>query len=214
MTVVVFLLDTSGTMNQRAVTGTTLLDLAKGAIDQLVKLRQRAAKNDRFLLMTYAEGVAAIKVGWKHPHVDFLTEVKNLTATDLSCPAEALRTTLDHLNMFRLQSGIENYGQGRNPWFIEPVILISITDGGHAVSLAGHQLQALSSTAGLLFPLSEGPSKLSGSELTSEPFRWDQRLFTIILRLPGAGVSTQQRKAVSPTALSPFSFVFALLFWL
>lgn len=26
-----------------------------------------------------------------------------------------------------------------------------------------------------------------GSELTNQPFRWDQRLFTVLLRLPGIG---------------------------
>lgn len=29
-------------------------------------------------------------------------------------------------------------------------------------------------------------SPLPGSELTKEPFRWDQRLFALVLRLPGA----------------------------
>lgn len=28
-------------------------------------------------------------------------------------------------------------------------------------------------------------SPLPGSELTKEPFRWDQRLFALVLRLPG-----------------------------
>ena len=30
-------------------------------------------------------------------------------------------------------------------------------------------------------------SQSDGSELTKEPFRWDQRLFTVLLRLPGMG---------------------------
>ena len=30
-------------------------------------------------------------------------------------------------------------------------------------------------------------SQSEGSELTKEPFRWDQRLFTVLLRLPGMG---------------------------
>ena len=34
-------------------------------------------------------------------------------------------------------------------------------------------------------------AQTEGSELTKEPFRWDQRLFTVLLRLPGmGGVST------------------------
>ena len=29
-------------------------------------------------------------------------------------------------------------------------------------------------------------NQLSGSELTKEPFRWDQRMFSLILQIPGA----------------------------
>ena len=44
------------------------------------------------------------------------------------------------------------------------------------------------STFSLLFQLQMPMDNLSeGSELTSEPFRWDQRLFTVLLRLPGVG---------------------------
>lgn len=156
MPVVVFVLDTSGSMNQRAATGVTLLDLAKGAISQLVRLRRRDAKNDRFLLVTFAEGQAAVKLGWRHGHLDILTELKDLTARDLSTPGESLRTAFEHLNLFRLPSGIENYGLGRNPWygsgmvrwcagprqpaaarFIEPAAVVVLTDGGSPISLAG-----------------------------------------------------------------------------
>ena len=28
-------------------------------------------------------------------------------------------------------------------------------------------------------------NQLSGSELTKEPFRWDQRMFSLILQIPG-----------------------------
>jgi hypothetical protein len=60
------------------------------------------------------------QIGWRHVHLDVLTELKNLTATDLSNPADAMRTALEHLNLFRLQSGIENFGNGRNPWSVFP----------------------------------------------------------------------------------------------
>jgi hypothetical protein len=34
-------------------------------------------------------------------------------------PGEALKTALDLINMFRLENQIDNYAQGRNPWFSE-----------------------------------------------------------------------------------------------
>jgi Mg-chelatase subunit ChlD len=63
MGVIVFVVDTSGSMNQRASSGVSLLDLAKGAVAQLVRLRRRDGKNDRFLLVTFADNkTTSIKV--------------------------------------------------------------------------------------------------------------------------------------------------------
>lgn len=33
------------------------------------------------------------------------------------------------MNVNRLQTGIDNFGAGRYPFYIEPVVIISITDG-------------------------------------------------------------------------------------
>ena len=35
--------------------------------------------------------------------------------------------------------------------------------------------------------MSLSPNPPEGGELTSQPFRWDQRLFTVLLCLPGVG---------------------------
>ena len=40
MTIILFLLDTSGSMNQRTYTGTTLLDVAKGAVELFMKVSE------------------------------------------------------------------------------------------------------------------------------------------------------------------------------
>jgi len=40
MTIIVFLVDTSASMNQRAYTGTTILDTAKGAVETFMKVNQ------------------------------------------------------------------------------------------------------------------------------------------------------------------------------
>jgi len=51
MTIIVFLVDTSASMQQRAfVSGrSTLLDVAKGAVEFFVKLRQKSPGNFLFL---------------------------------------------------------------------------------------------------------------------------------------------------------------------
>lgn len=42
-------------------------------------------------------------------------------------------------------------------------------------------------------------SPLVGSELTKEPFRWDQRLFSLVLRLPGATRPDNEQLGSVPT---------------
>ncbi|XP_044308631.1 integrator complex subunit 6-like isoform X1 [Varanus komodoensis] len=118
-----------------------------------------------------------------------MNELKNLQASGLTTLGQALRSSFDLLNLNRLVSGIDNYGQGRNPFFLEPSILITITDGNKLTNTAGVQEE-------LHLPLN---SPLPGSELTKEPFRWDQRLFALVLRLPGASSVEPEQLGSVPT---------------
>ncbi|XP_047297864.1 integrator complex subunit 6-like isoform X8 [Homo sapiens] len=118
-----------------------------------------------------------------------MSELKNLQASGLTTLGQALRSSFDLLNLNRLISGIDNYGQGRNPFFLEPSILITITDGNKLTSTAGVQEE-------LHLPLN---SPLPGSELTKEPFRWDQRLFALVLRLPGVASTEPEQLGSVPT---------------
>ncbi|XP_033866019.1 integrator complex subunit 6-like isoform X1 [Acipenser ruthenus] len=177
MPVLLFLIDTSASMNQRAHLGTTYLDIAKGAVETFMKLRSRdpASRGDRYMLVTFEEFPCGIKAGWKENHATFMHELKNLQAVGLTTVGQSLRTAFDLLNLNRLVSGIDNYGQGRNPFFLEPSIIVTITDGSKLTSNSGVQDE-------LHLPLN---TPLPGSELTKEPFRWDQRLFALVLRIPG-----------------------------
>ncbi|KAM4796933.1 integrator complex subunit 6 [Rhinophrynus dorsalis] len=187
MPILLFLLDTSASMNQRTYLGTTYLDIAKGAVETFMKLRSRdpASRGDRYMLVTLEEPPYGIKAGWKENHATFMNELKNLQAVGLTTLGQSLRTAFDLLNLNRLVTGIDNYGQGRNPFFLEPAIIIAITDGSKLTSNGGVQDE-------LHLPLN---SPLPGSELTKEPFRWDQRLFALVLRLPGATSVEQEQNA-------------------
>ncbi|KAG9349200.1 hypothetical protein JZ751_027643 [Albula glossodonta] len=178
MPVLLFLIDTSASMNQRTHLGTTYLDIAKGAVETFMKLRSRdpASRGDRYMLVSFEDVPYGIKAGWKENHATFMTELKNLQAVGLTTVGQSLRTAFDLLNLNRLVSGIDNYGQGRNPFFLEPSIIITITDGNKLTSSSGVQDE-------LHLPLT---TPLPGSELTKEPFRWDQRLFALVLRIPGS----------------------------
>ncbi|XP_022409944.1 integrator complex subunit 6-like isoform X5 [Delphinapterus leucas] len=191
MPILLFLIDTSASMNQRTDLGTSYLDIAKGAVELFLKLRARdpASRGDRYMLVTYDESPYCIKAGWKENHATFMSELKNLQASGLTTLGQALRSSFDLLNLNRLISGIDNYGQGRNPFFLEPSILITITDGNKLTSTAGVQEE-------LHLPLN---SPLPGSELTKEPFRWDQRLFALVLRLPGLPSTEPEQLGSVPT---------------
>ncbi|XP_020936525.1 integrator complex subunit 6-like isoform X13 [Sus scrofa] len=154
-----------------------------------LRARDPASRGDRYMLVTYDEPPYCIKAGWKENHATFMSELKNLQASGLTTLGQALRSSFDLLNLNRLISGIDNYGQGRNPFFLEPSILITITDGNKLTSTAGVQEE-------LHLPLN---SPLPGSELTKEPFRWDQRLFALVLRLPGLASTEPEQLGSVPT---------------
>uniref|UniRef100_A0A3P9MJF9 Integrator complex subunit 6 like n=1 Tax=Oryzias latipes TaxID=8090 RepID=A0A3P9MJF9_ORYLA len=191
MPILLFLLDTSASMNQRTYLGTTYLDVAKGAVEVFMKLRARdpASRGDRYMLVTFDEPPYGVKAGWKENHATFMCELKNLQASGLTTLGHALRTAFDLLNLNRLVSGIDNYGQGRNPFFLEPSVIITITDGNKLTHSSGVPDE-------LHLPLN---SPLAGSELTKEPFRWDQRLFALVLRLPGASAPDSEQLGSVPT---------------
>ncbi|KAK6619739.1 hypothetical protein RUM43_012499 [Polyplax serrata] len=179
MTIIVFLIDTSASMNQRAYLGgrPTLLDVAKGAVETFVKVRQRSPESrvDRYMLLTFEDPPHNIKAGWKENLATFMNELKNLECTGLTTMGSALKHAFDVLNINRMQIGIDTYGQGRCPFFLEPSVIVVITDGDKLSNASGVPDE-------FILPMN---SPIPGSELTREPFRWDQRLFSLVLRLSG-----------------------------
>lgn len=145
-------------MNQRSHLGTTYLDTAKGAVETFMKLRARdpASRGDRYMLVTFEEPPYAIKAGWKENHATFMNELKNLQAEGLTTLGQSLRTAFDLLNLNRLVTGIDNYGQGRNPFFLEPAIIITITDGSKLTTTSGVQDEMMTLT-NLISRVQSGP---------------------------------------------------------
>eukprot|EP00898_Chlorokybus_atmophyticus_P001350 jgi/Chlat1/2215/Chrsp17S02775 len=180
---VAFILDTSASMNQRVAGGLTALDCAKSAIEHFLKVRSRdaASRNDRYVLVTCEDGPGAIKAFDKWPFARFTKEVKAALARDMSLLGPALKRAFDLLNLLRLVSGIETYGVGRNPCTNEPAVLLLLTDGTELTATGGV-------TEGLSLPM----APLPGGDLTVQPFRWDQRLLTLILRMGVIGASAER----------------------
>ncbi|XP_050089395.1 integrator complex subunit 6 [Anopheles aquasalis] len=180
MTIILFLVDTSASMCQRALVNgvqKSYLDIAKGAVETFLKFRQRSqdCMGDRYMLLTFEDPPNNVKAGWKENHATFMNELKNLQSTGLTSMGEALKNAFDLLNLNRMQSGIDTYGQGRCPFYLEPSVIIVLTDGGKYTFRNGVHQE-------IILPLH---AQMPGTKLTKEPFRWDQRLFSLVLRMPG-----------------------------
>ncbi len=74
--------------------------------------------------------VSVFQAGWKENHAAFISELKNLQATSLSTFGRGLKEAFDLLNIHRLHTSIDHYGLGLNPFYLEPAIVIALTDGG------------------------------------------------------------------------------------
>ena len=107
---------------------------------------------------------SVVQVSWNSSTaMQFGEELRNLQALDLTSPADALRTVFSTLNMFRMQYNFDTYGLGRTPWFIEPAVIVHLTDGMAATSLSG-----------VSESISVAAEENAWSQLTTEAFRWDQ----------------------------------------
>ncbi|VEL34628.1 unnamed protein product [Protopolystoma xenopodis] len=166
-------------MNQRTHVGTTLLDVAKTAVETFFKVRMGKSRVDRYFVLTLDEEPYFIKMaGWKQ-NVDMQAlhlALDNIKAQGLTTLALGLQRCFLLLNLNRMQLDIENYGTGYFPSLSEPAIIICFTDGLKMTSEDGTLYDTVSPS--IL------KSNLPGSELASEPFRWDYRLFTVFIRYP------------------------------
>ncbi|KAF9557214.1 Integrator complex subunit 6 [Mortierella alpina] len=181
--IVVFMVDSSASMNQKFSNGMSALECTKSGIEHLIKhlphVKPADKHNDKFMLVTYEEGPRGIKSSLKDPLPHLIKELKVLKANDISNPAAALATILDVLNAYRVYHGTDTPAGGRFPGSIEPSVILWFTDGGRP-----------SSHKAILDLMSNQANTAAGTDY-NEPFRWDQRLYTIFLE-PNTDVVDQQ----------------------
>ncbi|VDO94882.1 unnamed protein product [Soboliphyme baturini] len=182
-------------MNQRTYIGPSFLELAKGAVDTFLKFRARdpsARALDRYMLLTFEDPPKHIKAGWRESQTTFMEELRNLRATGLTNTGAALGNALHLLNVNRLQSGIDNFGNGRYPCYLEPAVILLITCGS-----------SMTSGSDVIRELEIPKSPLPGSELVDEPFRWDHRIFALVLRIAGHPPKVFPTSSIVPSDISP-----------
>lgn len=71
-----------------------------------------------------------LSLGWKENLATFMNELKNLHCYTMTTMGVAVKQAFDVLNINRMTSGIDTYGQGRCPFFLETAVIVLITDGG------------------------------------------------------------------------------------
>uniref|UniRef100_A0A182SNW7 VWFA domain-containing protein n=1 Tax=Anopheles maculatus TaxID=74869 RepID=A0A182SNW7_9DIPT len=173
MTVIMFLVNNTPSMLQQSIPNGvrhSYIDVAKRMADTFLKHRKshEDRKYDRYMLLTYDTPPNHVKVGWKESMAQFNNALRNLQCTGSTPENAALGNAFDLLNQERMRVGIDSYGWGRCPVNTMHSFIILITNNQHMSTVNER----------LLVPHS---SICTGSLLTAEPFRWDQRLFALVL---------------------------------
>ncbi|KRZ66776.1 Integrator complex subunit 6 [Trichinella papuae] len=177
MTIILFLVDNSASMNQVSYQRISFLGYAQHAIETILKYRSRdpnARGFDRYMLLTFDHPPKNIKAGWKESQTVFMEELRNLKTQNSSSIGVPLSSAFHLLNVNRLQSGIDNFGYGRYPQWLEQAFIILFTDGHSFVD-----------DDGTLFNIDKIRLPSFGSELYFDAYRWDQRIYAVVLRIPG-----------------------------
>ena len=194
------LLDVSTCMAQQTQLGLTLLECAKSAVEQLLDSRRKEglAQRDQYMLVLTADtpllptsSHTQVVCGW-HDNARFLAALKAVqplsahSSDPSASPSQpspsylstAITASLDLLNQYSRPNGIDNFTRGRIVTYNEPALLLLLTTDQHNSST---QLDLPS-------PCIHVHAIQPGSLLhtATAPYRWDQRLFPVVMRLPSA----------------------------
>eukprot|EP00903_Cladosiphon_okamuranus_P006689 g6529.t1 len=208
---VAFVIDTSASMGEKAEDGRSLLDHAKDVVEQLtVKSRHTPAHHvllTTCLLLTTEEWPGNVKTSWadwgdkpEKRMARFQEQLRNLQPSGQNASAPALGKAFELLGQHRLGSGVDTWGKGRSPWRTEPGAVILITDGKNVTAASSAAAGAADAGLGMggmprpgaptpldMDAIAQGARGAVGAELCGKPFRWDQRLFSVILGSRGGG---------------------------
>ncbi|TPX70266.1 hypothetical protein CcCBS67573_g06614 [Chytriomyces confervae] len=207
----VFIVDTSGSMNQIFSNKLSYLSVVKCGIEHFFQVliispmlpvegaaavewevRRSDRKSNKYALIDYADPPSCLKAGLHDSHESLLEQLKNLQATDMSNPGQAFNAAFDYLNAYRFQASppLETVGKGRSVGSIDPTMLLWFTDGGNFTFTEPNGKSVVHNK--LNIPGLKSP----GAFMYYEPFRWDQKMFTFLLQPDGRFVD-QVVKAMS-----------------
>ncbi|KAH6578586.1 hypothetical protein BASA60_003552 [Batrachochytrium salamandrivorans] len=176
----VFLVDTSVSMNSLFSDKLSVLEVAKAGIENFFKweLRKPQRKSNKYMLVTYQEVPGCFKSILTEDEKVLLEASRSLKATDMTSAGPAMASIFDYLAAYRMRNRIDPPGVGRYLGGHEATLIFWFTDGF-----------GFNSAAGVEDTINIPGSKLSGLDYAIEPFRWEQRLYTIGLMPESAPVN-------------------------
>ncbi|KAF0743044.1 hypothetical protein Ae201684_002103 [Aphanomyces euteiches] len=176
-------------MGQRSACGMTLMDFAKSVVETMAKKLLARTQNRmnymHFMLVTFSGVVVGMENSTNREM--FYRELKYLEPRDLSDVGTALSTAFDLINRERAKIFCDNYGLGRLPYNAHMTHIVLVTDAGAITTVDGVQNE-------LVVP----PTSLSAVDLTRQPFRWDQRLFTVAVQLSADSSVSSKAPPINP----------------
>ncbi|RKP03379.1 hypothetical protein CXG81DRAFT_24034 [Caulochytrium protostelioides] len=180
-----FIIDTSPSMNRQFVGGLSLLETAKAGVEAFFKWERKRSDrhDDRFMLSTYdnARGSFVQLLPTADDKV-FLDHVKHLEAFDVADSGRVLGDLLGTLHTIRMGGEqLDTPCEGRYFAKRQPTVLLWLTDGMASYSIQNGVHSRLE------IPALDRP----GSDLYQEPFRWDQRLYALLIAPDGAPLDSQ-----------------------
>ncbi len=163
------------------LSGWSPLDSAKSIVEQFVHQRgmhlrmlaPNREQRDYCMLVTTEHGGNGIKCGFGAIPGAFGSALKTVVpqndASECTSIGAGVGAALRLMNRHRLETDVDHFGRGRLPWVTEFGAIIVLTNGCRG------------STACCSVP--PDASSIILTELCSQPFRWDQRVYAVITEL-------------------------------
>lgn len=160
-----FLVDSSVAMNAK-FGRISYLDACKGAIEHLLRwqLRLQDKTLNTYLICDYAQTLVVSQ----DSHV-VMECVKRITATSQNTAGQALARLFGRLDLMRIANANDSIGSGRLSALPETAVIFWFTLARKFTSTG---VSSVLNIPGLDTP---------GADLYLEPFRWEQRLYTVVL---------------------------------
>ncbi|KAJ3150362.1 Integrator complex subunit 6 [Geranomyces variabilis] len=168
-----FVVDTSASMNRLFSNNLSYIECAKSGIEHFFKWEHSSSNraNNKYMLVTYEDQCYKTLLDTDNDEA-LLKEVKLLQATDISSAGATFGKMFEYLDLYRRTRNFDTIGRGRYPADAETTTIFWFTDGGHFAETSAEKCML---SHELHIPQLQTP----GQEFYIEPFRWDQRLFTL-----------------------------------